>query len=345
MVTTPFRFCDHINTITCSFKNYFTRFNITLIFLRCKFFLETPALEGFKKKRTDSFDSKVMDRFGGRCCMRIGLAQMDISWEDVEKNMVKAESFFARGKKQKLDILVFPEMTLTGFSMNANCVGQNWQVQVEFFKRMSREYGIAVVFGYIMPVPDHELELHPDWNHYHNRLGIAVDGRLRLSYAKIHPFSYGLEAGTYQGGERIETMDWQGVGLGALICYDLRFPEVFQICSASSEVIFVISNWPAGRVDQMDRLLSARAIENQVYIVGVNRVGQGDGLIYNGHSAVYGPDGSRLTQMTEKEGLIIGQIDLELLRRLRREFPMKADRREDLYIRLWEDRLHSPEKK
>ena len=221
--------------------------------------------------------------------MRIGLAQMDISWEDVEKNMVKAESFFFRGKKQKLDILVFPEMTLTGFSMNANCVGQNWQVQVEFFKRMSREYGIAVVFGYIMPVPDHELELHPDWNHYHNRLGIAVDGRLRLSYAKIHPFSYGLEAGTYQGGERIETMDWQGVGLGALICYDLRFPEVFQICSASSEVIFVISNWPAGRVDQMDRLLSARAIENQVYIVGVNRVGQGDGLIYNGHSAVYGP--------------------------------------------------------
>ena len=62
--------------------------------------------------------------------MRIGLAQMDISWEDVEKNMVKAESFFFRGKKQKLDILVFPEMTLTGFSMNANCVGQNWQVQV-----------------------------------------------------------------------------------------------------------------------------------------------------------------------------------------------------------------------
>ena len=273
--------------------------------------------------------------------MRIGLAQMDICWENIEKNMAKAESFFARGKEQKLDFLVFPEMTLTGFSMNADCVGQNWQIQVEFFKRMSREYGTAVVFGYIMPVPEHELELHPDWKHFHNRLGIAVDGRLRLSYAKIHPFSYGLEAETYQGGERIETMEWQGVGLGALICYDLRFPEVFQISSASSEVIFVISNWPAGRVDQMDKLLAARAIENQVYIAGVNRVGQGDGLIYNGHSAVYGPDGSRLTRMREEEGLIISQIDLDLLRRLRRDFPTKADRREALYIRLWEERIRS----
>ena len=94
----------------------------------------------------------------------------------------------------------------------------------------------------------------------------------------------------------------------------------------------------------MDRLLSARAIENQVYIVGVNRVGQGDGLTYNGHSAVYGPDGSRLTKMTEKEELIICQPDLDLLRRLRRDFPMKADRREDLYLRLWEERRHSPEK-
>ena len=276
--------------------------------------------------------------------MRIGLAQMDISWENIEKNMVKAESFFVRGQRQSLDFLVFPEMTLTGFSMNAARVGKSWQTQVDFFKRMSKEYGIAAVFGYIMPVPDRELELHPDWNHYHNRLGIAIDGELRLSYAKIHPFSYGLEAGTYQGGEEIKTMDWQGVGLGALICYDLRFPEVFQISSAESEVIFVISNWPASRVEQMDKLLAARAIENQVYIVSVNRVGQGDGLIYNGHSAIYGPDGNRLTLLIEEEGLIVGQIDLDSLRSLRKDFPLKADRREDLYIKLWKDRLSRPGK-
>ena len=270
--------------------------------------------------------------------MRIGLAQMDISWENIENNMAKAESFFVKGQREALDFLVFPEMTLTGFSMNVSRVGKSWQMQVDFFKRMSKEFGIAAVFGYIMPVPDHELELHPDWNHYHNRLGIAIDGRLRFSYAKIHPFSYGLEAGTYQGGEEINTIDWQGVGLGGLICYDLRFPEVFQISSAGSEVIFVISNWPEKRVDQMDRLLAARAIENQVYIVGVNRVGRGDGLLYNGHSAIYGPKGDRLTPLTEEEGLIVGRIDLDSLRRLRQDFPLKADRREDLYIKLWKDR-------
>ncbi len=276
--------------------------------------------------------------------MRIGLAQMDISWENIEKNMDKAEAFFAKGKQKKLDFLAFPEMTLTGFSMNADRLGPCWQTQVNFFKDMTRKYGIGAVFGYIMPVPDQLLELHPDWNHYHNRLAIAVDGELRLSYAKIHPFSYGREARTYQGGESIETMDWKGIGLGGFICYDLRFPEIFQISSRKSQVIFVISNWPRERVDQMDRLLAARAIENQVYIVGVNRVGDGDGLSYKGHSAVYGPEGERLTGMSEKEALIVADLDLDRLDRLRADFPLKSDRKEDLYIRLWKERLGLPAK-
>ena len=277
--------------------------------------------------------------------MKIGLVQMDIHWENIGQNMERSEKFFVRGKNKKVDILVFPEMTLTGFSMNADILGSSWQRQVDFFRSMSRKYGITAVFGYIMPVPDRDLALHPHWNRYYNMLGIAVDGELQLQYAKIHPFTFGLEAGTYQGGENIQTMDWKGTGLGAFVCYDLRFPEIFQISSDESEVIFVISNWPGKRVEQMDRLLAARAIENQVYIVGVNRVGEGDGLIYNGHSAVYGPTGERLTALSEEEALITAEIDLESLRRLRDSFPLKADRREVLYMKLWNEKLQQHKEK
>ena len=271
--------------------------------------------------------------------MRIGLAQMDIHWEDIHENMANAQSFYEKAKEQMVDILVFPEMTLTGFSMNVEVTGKRWRDQVDFFCRMSREYGILTVFGYAMPVSDSLLEIHPDWNHYHNRLGICENGLLRLSYAKIHPFTYGLEGKYYQGGDEILTLSWKDTVLGAFICYDLRFPEIFQVSSDKSEIIFVISNWPGSRVEQMDALLSARAIENQVFVVGVNRTGEGDGLIYNGHCAVYDPAGNRLNDLYEDERLITVDIDPGIVRESRERFPLKMDRRVPLYYRLWEQSM------
>lgn len=267
--------------------------------------------------------------------IRIGMAQMDICWENIEENVRKAVAFFEQAAAQQVDILVFPEMTLTGFSMNVDLIGPQWQKQVDFFKKMSKEYGILTVFGYPMPVSDRLLEEHPDWNRYHNRLGICEDGRLKVSYAKIHPFTFGLEGKYYQGGSEIVTMPWRETVLGAFVCYDLRFPEIFQISSGQSEIIFVISNWPGSRVDQMDLLLRARAVENQAFIVGVNRTGAGDGLIYNGHSAVYGPGGECLNEICEDERLITVDITTDQIKDLRSGFPLKQDRREELYISLW----------
>lgn len=79
----------------------------------------------------------------------------------------------------------------------------------------------------------------------------------------------------YQGGRKLKSVEWKGTTLGAFVCYDLRFPEIFQISSEKSEIIFVIANWPKSRIDQWDTLLKARAIENQVFMVGVNRTGEG----------------------------------------------------------------------
>ena len=94
----------------------------------------------------------------------------------------------------------------------------------------------------------------------------------------------------------------------------------------------MIANWPRSRIDQWDTLLKARAIENQVYMVGVNRTGDGDGLHYNGHSAIYSPDGEVITTIREEECLLIGDINPGVIKEMRKTFPMKNDRREELYI-------------
>ena len=263
------------------------------------------------------------------------MAQMDISWENIDNNEKKVEEFFQKAMENKVDCLVFPEMTLTGFSMNVEETGEKSGKQIQFFEKMSKTYKMLTVFGYTEPVPDQRLEEHPQWNHYYNRLGIIENGELKLNYAKIHPFSYGFEGEYYQGGRKLKSIEWQGVTLGAFVCYDLRFPEIFQISSQKSEIIFVIANWPASRIDQWDVLLRARAIENQAFVVGVNRTGDGDGLHYNGHSAIYGPDGRAITTLREEECLLIGDVEPNEIKKLRESFPMKKDRKEELYIKMW----------
>lgn len=263
--------------------------------------------------------------------MRIGLAQMDILWENIEENKNKAETFFQEAKKQKTDIVVFPEMTLTGFSMNVVKTAADWRIQADFFREMSKKYDMTAVFGYPARISKEEIKAHPEWKEYQNHLSIMDRGKELLNYTKIHPFTYGLEARYFQGGERIDTAEWKDTVLGAFICYDLRFPEIFQVSSRKSEVIFVIANWPAERADQWNCLLQARAIENQSYVVGVNRTGDGGKIHYNGHSAVYGPTGAAMTKICEEEKLIVAEIHPETVRKYREEFPMKKDRREDLY--------------
>ena len=141
-------------------------------------------------------------------------------------------------------------------------------------------------------------------------------------------------------GRKLKSVEWKGTTLGAFVCYDLRFPEIFQISSEKSEIIFVIANWPKSRIDQWDTLLKARAIENQVFMVGVNRTGEGDGLHYNGHSAIYSPNGEAVTTIREEECLLIGDINPEEIKEMRKTFPMKNDRREELYIKMWENAPH-----
>ena len=253
--------------------------------------------------------------------MKMCLAQSDIIWEDKEKNMEKCAEFIKKAKNSGADMIIFPEMSLTGFSMNVEKTGEENGESVEFFKRNAAQNDIYICFGYVKKIG----------NDFFNRAAVIDKcGRVVCEYDKIHPFSYGEESKYFKGGDKTACFMTDGHIFSCFICYDLRFPEIFQAVSKRAEVITVIANWPKNRIEHWDCLLKARAIENQSFVIGVNRTG-GE---YNGHSAVYSPYGVRLNESTEDERSIFCDIDFKECRRYRSEFPLKKDRRENLYIEL-----------
>ena len=236
--------------------------------------------------------------------------------------------------------------------MNVQKTTRDWERQPEFFREMSKEYHMAVVCGYpSAPVRSKAIQAGDADSDQagctepvgagdvssclcRNHLAIYNDGDLLMDYAKIHPFTYGVESDYFEGGDQVCTAGFRDTILGGFVCYDLRFPEIFQCSSDESEIIFVIANWPRARVAHWDILLQARAIENQCYIIGVNRTGTGGGLDYPGHSAVYSPEGQVCTPLSEDETLILADLDPAHVRTYRQNFPTKKDRRRELYGKL-----------
>jgi predicted amidohydrolase len=154
-----------------------------------------------------------------------------------------------------------------------------------------------------------------------------------VKYAKIHPFSFAGEDRVYTAGDRVVTADVDGVRVTPLVCYDLRFPEPFRTAAAETDLFLVVANWPDQRREHWRTLLRARAIENQAYVVGVNRAGTGNGLQYAGDSAAIAPLGETLAEADEREQVLFADVDPEVVRKLRARFPALQDRRPSAYRR------------
>lgn len=255
--------------------------------------------------------------------MKIGLAQINIAWEDKNSSKETCLNMIKEASSRGIDLLIFPEMTLTGFTMNAIGLGDRKTETVDWFKKQSKAFNLNTVFGY--PAFTDGIG--------ENHLSIVSDsGGELLNYTKIHPFSFGEESKFYRGGSSISYTNLDGFTVSAFICYDLRFPEVFQIASKKAELIIVIANWPEARREHWMTLLKARAVENQCYIAGVNRVGSDKTLCYSGDSMVIDPLGNVLVHESKSEKLLEAEINAAFVKKLREEFNTKSDRKEDLYV-------------
>lgn len=270
--------------------------------------------------------------------LHIALAELNIYWEDKEKNKELCHSFIKAAASNRADLIIFPEMTLTGFSMNVEKIAEKKEHSptLDFFTNLSKIYNIAIAFGMAEYTENRQERA---WN----KCYLISNGKILVDYAKLHPFSYGEESIYYQGGTSLCITELNGVVIAPLICYDLRFPEPFQILSAQTDFIFIIANWPKTREEHWNTLLKARAIENQCYIAGINRCGNDPKLSYPLATALYDPYGNKAETITKtfetkqyneiiKNGtLYFTVIDKKIVTQYREEFPLKKDRRNDLY--------------
>ena len=273
--------------------------------------------------------------------LRVGVTELNIGFENREEAKKCCLEVMEEASANGVELLVFPEMTLTGFTMRPWLYAESWDADnipdsVSFFMENSRKYKMQMAFGYIRAVMADSDKMDDETKEpvYENRL-VLVDGeKVVLDYAKIHPFSYSGEDQVYRAGEKLVQAQVKDIRIGGYICYDLRFPEIFSAMRDQYEAIMVIANWPETRAEQWETLLKARAIENQAYVIAVNRVGDGDGLHYIPGSHVYDWLG-RDVSIRVSEKLRVADIDPGAVRHARTEFPQTNDRKNTFYKMLY----------
>lgn len=253
--------------------------------------------------------------------IKIALAQTRIVWEDKETNLKRAQMHVKEASDHGAHILFFPEMSFTGFSMHTKRTKEADQTTIEYMKSLAKTYQIGIGFGW---VKDCGVQCE---NHY-----TVIDsyGSTLSDYTKIHPFSYSGEDQYFRGGTALTNFVYNGIEISTFLCYDLRFPEIFQAASKKAKVIVLAANWPAQRHRHWNTLLRARAIENQVYLLAVNCVGECGGIEYAGESCIINPDGCVQAYLSGQEGIVYFDL-LDDVQQFRDAFPIKQDRREPLY--------------
>lgn len=234
-------------------------------------------------------------------------------------------SFVQQAKAQSAELVIFPGMTLTAFSMNT---GDTAEVRaksatIELFKKLAHELQIAIVFGVVFRDSDKATN---------NALMVDGEGNIKGSYSKIHPFSFAGEDKVFNCGSEICIVKLEAMTIGLTICYELRFPEIYSAFGNRCDLIINIANWPARRVEHWNVLLKARAIENQLFMVGVNRTGtDGKGLKYMKSSQVINPNGELLNPVILEDKLDFFDLDLEFISIFKQSFSTTQDRKSELY--------------
>lgn len=245
--------------------------------------------------------------------------QLDIVWEDKPANYEKVQSLLARAEIEPASLVVLPEMFATGFSMNVQDICEEASAETEtFLAAMAEQYKSCVLGGVV--------RRNADGLGRNEAVVFAPSGREIARYCKMHPFSFAAETEYYAPGEQTVTFQWLDFTVAPFICYDLRFPEVFRhAVQQEADLYAVIACWPALREAHWTALLKARAIENQAYVVGVNRCGNDPKLTYPGRSTIIDPRGEVLASAGAEEGTIQAELDPASLKKYRSDFPALAD--------------------
>jgi predicted amidohydrolase len=261
--------------------------------------------------------------------MKISVAQISCSLGDPEANLLKVREFSRRAKEAGAELVVFPEMTDTGYSMPVIREHANhWKSGfVPGVQEIARKLSIAIVSG----VSERDGSAI-----YNSQVLVDAKGDILAKYRKTHLYAVAPveEQTCFAAGDCFANFELGGVHFGFSICYDLRFPEMYRKLATEQNVsAFIISSaWPFPRVEHFRTLAMARAIENQAYVIASNRVGKDEDLWFCGSSSVIDPRGVVIAAASaDREELIHADVSEELVRSVRNRVQSLAHRRQNLY--------------
>lgn len=249
--------------------------------------------------------------------LKIAGLQTNIAWEDKTENFRRIRNLV--DPLNDIDLYILPETFTTGFTMRSEAFAEKQEGETETFLHSLAIQKNAYFGGSWI---EKNAGLPP-----FNTFSIVGKDGVVARYRKIHPFSFAKEDLFFTSGKEVLTFTYKGFQICPLICYDLRFPETFRKV-VGSDLYIVIGNWPSSRIFAWVSLLKARAIENQAYVVGVNRVGvagRKEKIFHNGYSCYFSPQGEEKILQSEQEDVLRVSLSIEELSRFRDFFPYLKD--------------------
>ncbi|WP_028561230.1 carbon-nitrogen family hydrolase [Paenibacillus pinihumi] len=261
--------------------------------------------------------------------LEVALIQMHIEAGNTEANFtrLKAKLHEAVAGGVKPDVIMFPEMWNTGYALEQinELADEEGRATHELLSAFSREHSVHLIGGSI-------AEKRSD-GVYNTAYVYNREGDKTADYSKIHLFRLMDEEKHLQAGRKLGELNIEGTPAGLMICYDIRFPELTRkLALDGAKILFVPAEWPHPRLNHWRTLLTARAIENQMYVIACNRVGTSGSTNFFGNSLIIDPWGEIVAEAGEEETILRAQIDVSLVDEVRTRIPVFEDRRPSFYL-------------
>jgi predicted amidohydrolase len=253
--------------------------------------------------------------------VRLAAIQHDIVWESPAENHARLAPMIDDAAGAGADLVILTEMFATGFSMATDRISEPEDgPSTRFLREQAARHGVHVCGSIAVRSERADKPF--------NQLVLAAPSGEVHRYSKIHPFTFSGEHERFAAGDAFLTVDVAGVRTSFFVCYDLRFADEFWALAAVTDLYVVVANWPEARRDHWSTLLRARAIENQSYVAGVNRVGTGGRLAYSGDSVVVDPFGEVVAAApADAEATVFAAVTRGRVDEVRATYPFLPDRR------------------
>ncbi len=254
--------------------------------------------------------------------------QFNPVWEDKQANFDRVNTMIDGHRFKPGSLVVLPEMFATGFAMNPQVTAKDEpDLTLNYLKEIAAKHNVYVMAGMVEP---------GDGGKGRNvSVTVNPEGERVCRYQKIQPISLSGEPDCHEAGNEVVTFSWGQFTVSPYICYDLRFPEWFRKgADLGATLYIVIASWPDARIQHWIKLLQARAIENQAYVVGVNRYGEDPNAFMPGRSLVVDPLGNILADAGEEETIIQAEVEIDIVNQFRSDLPFLRDRRQEVQLQV-----------